>query len=169
MSDQEPPFGGFLTVQLCSVRRAEPDSGSDLLHQPTKETAVKKKQPYKPKQQTSVVVRKNGKSDIFKDALSKANGHRGRPAVKLEEITKALGDDHHLFIESCCRREVTTSALAQAVRAIGVNISYATMLRIRKDIEAENKWFYEMVQNIVSNGGTEEQPPVDDWSYAEKQ
>jgi len=29
------------------------------------------------------------------------------------------------------------------------------MLKIRKQIEAENQWFYEMVQDIVSKGGSE--------------
>lgn len=144
-----------MTVQPDSVRRAEPDLGL-LLQQPKKEITVSKKKPkYQPKQQTSVVVRKKPKGTPFKDALEKAGSHRGRPSFKLQEIINALGDEYHLFIESCCSRSVTTQALAHAIRSIGVHVSYSSMLKIRKQIEAENKWFYEMVQDIVSNGGSE--------------
>jgi len=118
----------------------------------------KKKSKYQPRQQTSVVVRKKVKSTRFRDALDKASNKskgKGRPSVKLQQIIDALGDEYHLFIESCCSRQVTTRALATAVQDLGVVISYSGMLKVRKQVEAENKWFYEMVQDIVSKGGSE--------------
>jgi len=128
-----------------------------LQQQPKKEITVnkKKKSKYQPKQQTSVVVRQPAKRMSFRDALAQANNSRVRPPSKLEEIIHALGDDYHMFIESCCSRKVTTQALAQAIRNMGINLSYATMMKIRKQVESENKWFYEMVQDIVSKGASE--------------
>jgi hypothetical protein len=157
MLKQEPPEGGFLTTQpdwVCQPSHIRLMYGTS--HNQHKEIVMKKQQP-KPKaqRQSSVVVRKSVKATPFKDALSKAETKWGRPASKLQAITDALGHEFHTFVEACCGNRVTTAALTQAVKDLGVPVSYGAMLGIRKKIQAENQWFYQMVQDIVDKGGVE--------------
>lgn len=117
------------------------------------------KRKYKPREQTSVTVRSKPKSTPFKDALNGVSSKQmGRPASKLQQITDALGDEYHLFVEACCNRKVTTMTLTQAIKDFGIAVSYGSMLKIRKQMEEENQWFYQMVQDITSNRITNTNP-----------
>lgn len=123
----------------------------------------KSKGKYNPRQQTSVAVRPKPKSTPFKDALNGVSKKQmGRPASKLQQITDALGDEYHLFVEACCNRKVTTMTLTQAIKDFGIAVSYGSMLKIRKQMEAENQWFYEMVQDITSGKSTGIKPSAGD-------
>jgi len=100
----------------------------------------------------SVVVRKQQPAMKFRQALNATvNPSRGRPPFKLNEIVKVLGDEFTHFVDACCDRRVTTRSIHDALRSLGVVISYETMMKIRKQIEGENRWFYDMVDDIVSN------------------
>lgn len=99
----------------------------------------------------SVVVRRKQPSMRFRKALNESAVPKGRPPYKVNEIVKALGDEFNHFVDACCDRQVTTRSIMSALRSLGVVISYQTMLHIRKQIESENRWFYDFVDSIPTD------------------
>lgn len=100
-------------------------------------------------QPQSVIVRKPEQSARFRQALNDSSKPKGRPPFKLNEIVRVLGDEFNYFIDACCDRQVTTRSIMDALRSLGVVISYQTMLTIRKQIEGENRWFYDMIDDLA--------------------
>ena len=97
----------------------------------------------------SVVVRKKQPSARFRKALTDAaSPSAGRPPYKVNEIVRALGHEFNYFVDACCDRRVTTRSIMSALRSLGVVVSYQTMLNIRKQIESENRWFYDLVEDM---------------------
>jgi len=94
-----------------------------------------------------VKTRQEEVSHKFRVALaSNKPGQVGRPPFKLNEIISAVGDEVQYFVDACCDIRITTLQLTQAVRDMGVNVSYQTMLHIRKQVEQENRWFYQLLE-----------------------
>jgi len=106
----------------------------------------------------SVVVRQKQPSMRFRQALNESAKPKGRPPYKVNEIVKALGDEFNHFVDACCDRQVTTRSIMSALRSLGVVISYQTMLQIRKQIETENRWFYDLVDALGTKDSDEGAP-----------
>lgn len=101
-------------------------------------------------QPQSVTIREHQPSMRFRQALSDSSKPKGRPPYKMNEIVRALGDEFNHFIDACCDRQVTTRSIMDALRSLGVVVSYQTMLTLRKQIESENRWFYDMIDDIAN-------------------
>ena len=111
---------------------------------------MKKKKPQKSKP-LPVEIRREEVSTKFRSALA-ANkpAQQGRPPHKYNEVIAAVGSELPYFIDACCDVRVTTRQLMEAVRAMGVVISYATMTGIRKQVEQDNRWFYDLLDQTLN-------------------
>jgi hypothetical protein len=107
-----------------------------------------KKKRQKPKT-SPVTIRREEVSTRFRQALAlNKPGNAGRPAIKYNEVIAAVGSELAYFVDACLDRRVTTRQLMEAVKSLGVVISYPTMVSIRKQIEHENRWFYDMLDQM---------------------
>jgi hypothetical protein len=112
---------------------------------------MKKKKSKKPKA-LPVQIRREEVSTKFRSALaSNKPAQLGRPPHKYNEVIAAVGSELPFFIDACCDIRVTTRQLMETIRSMGVVISYATMTAIRKQVEQDNRWFYDLLEQAVSN------------------
>lgn len=96
-----------------------------------------------------ITIEKEAVSHKFRSALaSSKRGQVGRPATKYNQVIALVGTELPYFIDACCDPRVTTRQLMETVTNLGVPVSYVTMTHIRKQIEQDNRWYYEMIDQI---------------------